>query len=78
MTLVFLRRVWEGWKKIALWIGDKQATLIYTILYVVVLGPVALVRRALTDPLLARARRRDSYWLPRVTPPPTLESARRQ
>ena len=37
-----LRRAWNGWKRFAFWLGNKQATLIYAVLYFVVLGPVAL------------------------------------
>lgn len=74
----FLRRAWEGWKRFAFWLGDKQATVIYTIIYVVVVGPIALARRPFADPLQARARSRPSFWLPRVRIPATLEEARRQ
>jgi hypothetical protein len=74
----WLRRAWEGWKRFAFWLGDKQATLIYTILYVVLVGPIALVRRPFADPLLARARHRETFWLPRAPIPVTLEEARRQ
>lgn len=73
-----LARIWEGWKRFAFWLGDKQATLIYTVLYFAVVGPIALVRRPFTDPLLARARHRPSFWLPRAPVPAALEEARRQ
>jgi hypothetical protein len=79
MTLPpILRRAWQGWKRFALWLGDKQATLIYTVLYFVMIGPVALGRRAFTDPLLVRARHRETFWRPRPETPPTLAEARRQ
>jgi hypothetical protein len=73
-----LRALWERWKRIAFWIGDKQATLIYALLYYFLIGPVALVRRWVADPLQYRARSKPSFWLPRPVTPPTLDAARRQ
>ena len=77
-TPAALRRALATWKRFALWLGDKQATLIYTVLYFVMIGPVALARRAFTDPLLVRARHRDTFWRPRRPTPATLVEARRQ
>lgn len=73
-----LRRAWNGWKRFAFWLGNKQATLIYAVLYFVVLGPVALVRQVVSDPLLVRGRARPTFWQPRRQAPPTLAEARRQ
>ena len=73
-----LKRAWAAWKRFAFWLGDKQATLIYTILYFVLIGPIALGRRLTADPLQVRARGKASFWLPRVQPPATLAEARRQ
>jgi hypothetical protein len=79
MTMpIVLKRAWEAWKRFAFWLGDKQATLIYTVLYFVLVGPIALIRRAIADPLQARARDKASFWLPRTQPPATLAEARRQ
>ena len=73
-----LRRAWEAWKRFAFWLGDKQATLIYTLLYFLMLGPVALVRRVVSDPLLVRGRGSPTFWRPRTHTAPTLVEARRQ
>ncbi len=73
-----LSRAWQAWKRAAHWLGDKQAIVIYTLLYFVVIGPIALARRISADPLQLRARRRPSFWLPRAATPGTLEEARRQ
>ena len=75
---IVLRRAWEAWKRFAHWLGDKQATLIYTVLYFVMIGPVALVRRAISDPLLVGARHQPTFWRPRAETPPSLAEARRQ
>jgi hypothetical protein len=74
-----LHRAWERWKRIAFWIADKQATVVYALLYALVIGPVAIVRRALgADPLQYRARARPSFWLVRPAMPETIDAARRQ
>jgi hypothetical protein len=73
-----LRRAWQGWKRVAIWIGERQAVAVYAVLYATVVGPIALARRAFTDPLQLRGRRRASFWCPRAPTPTTLEEARRQ
>jgi len=76
--MAVLSRAWQAWRRVAHWIGEKQAIVVYTVLYFAVIGPIALVRRVFTDPLQLRARRRESFWLPRAAVPPTLEEARKQ
>jgi hypothetical protein len=73
-----LWRAWQAWKRAAHWLGEKQAIVVYTVLYFVVIGPVAIARRIFTDPLQLRARRRPSFWVPRAAMPATLDEARRQ
>jgi hypothetical protein len=73
-----LVRIWERWKVIAHWIADKQTTAIYAILYVLVVGPIAIVRRMFTDPLRYRRRAARSFWVPRPNVVPSLDDARRQ
>jgi hypothetical protein len=73
-----LWRAWQAWKRAAHWLGEKQAIVVYTVLYFVVIGPVAIARRLFADPLQLRARRRPSFWLPRAAMPATLDEARRQ
>jgi hypothetical protein len=74
----FLSRAWQAWKRAAFWLGEKQAGLVYAIIYYVVIGPIALARRPFVDPLQFRARARASFWIPRAATPATLEEARRQ
>ena len=73
-----LVRAWQAWKRVAHWIGEKQAFVVYTVLYFVVIGPIALVRRLTSDPLQLRGRGRVSFWIPRPATAATLEDARRQ
>lgn len=73
-----LIRIWEGWKRVAHWIGEKQAILIYAVLYFIVVGPIALVRRTISDPFQYRKRRSPTFWVPRAHVPTTIEEAQRQ
>jgi hypothetical protein len=62
-----LRALWEAWKVVAHAIGKIQARLVFSILYVVLLGPVALVLRLLADPLRHR-HPPNSNWQERAAP----------
>jgi hypothetical protein len=73
-----LRRLWERWKAIAHAIGTVQARIVLSLLYFLVLGPMALVRRLLADPLDLRPRARPSHWTPRPPADVSLGRARRQ
>ena len=73
-----LRKVWERWKVIAHAIGTFQARLVLGTLYLFVVGPVALVRRLVADPLGLRRTPRPTYWVPRPAPADSLDAARRQ
>ena len=73
-----LSRAWQAWKRVAHWLGEKQAIVVYTILYFVVIGPIALARRLTSDPLQFRGRRRSTFWIPRPATAATLDEARRQ
>jgi hypothetical protein len=75
---IVLRKLWEGWKRIAHAIGTVQAKLVLSLLYLVVVGPVALVRRLAADPLGLRPAPQPTYWIPRPALDDTLERARRQ
>jgi hypothetical protein len=46
-----MRKLWEGWKRVAKRIGDFQARVILTLLYFMIIGPFALIVRWGTDPL---------------------------
>ena len=73
-----LARAWKAWQRVAHWIGEKQAIVVYTVLYFAVIGPIALARRIFSDPLQLRGRQRTSFWMPRARVPVSLDEARRQ
>ena len=43
--------LWQGWKRIAIKIGDAQARIVLTLFYLLVVGPFALIIRFWSDPL---------------------------
>ena len=71
-----LRRLWEGWKRVARAIGNFQARVLLTIFYAVLIAPVGLVFRLFADPL--RIRRPCETWLDRSADGTDLVTARRQ
>ena len=72
------RQLWELWKVIARIIGNFQARLIFSLLYFGLVGPVALVRRLVADPLGLRHEPRPTYWSPRPPADVSRDAARRQ
>lgn len=74
-----LRKIWDGWKKIARKIGDFNARVILTVFYLILLMPFALLVRTLTDPLEIKKNAKKGWHTreekPDVTP---MESAARQ
>jgi hypothetical protein len=50
-----IKKLWQGWKRIARKIGDFQARIVLTIFYFIVLGPFALALRLGSDPLAIKA-----------------------
>jgi hypothetical protein len=71
-----VRRLWEGWKRIAHRIGNVQVRVMLTLFYVVIVAPFALAVRALSDPMRFSA---PPAWLPKdEIGPDTATYARRQ
>ena len=72
-----LRRLWQGWKRIAHKIGDFQARVLLTIFYFVIVSPFGLAVRTFSDPLALKAKT-PRGWRPRASGAVALEQARRQ
>jgi hypothetical protein len=77
-TIQILKIAWAKWLAFIHALGNFQARVLLTVLYVVFVGPIGLVLRWRTDPLTLRLHERASYWLARETRDLTLEDARRQ
>lgn len=73
-----LLAAWEAWKRFAFWLGEKQAIVIYFVLYWILIAPIALIRRVTSDPFQARRRSAPTFWMPRPPRPATVDEALRQ
>lgn len=69
------RRISRLWMAFAHALGWVNSRILLTVLYVVILGPFALVRRV--GSLFARRNSPASYWLPKRSEEPTIASLRR-
>lgn len=70
---------WENFKRTMRFIGDIQARIILTVLYVILVLPTGLVLRAVIDPLHLRPpAEHPSYWIARQPLDDSLEGARLQ
>ena len=58
--------------------GNMLSKLLLTVLYYLVLGPAALVYRAVADPLRLTRPKNGSNWIPWTGTNETLQRARRQ
>ena len=73
-----LGRLWERWKVLAQRIGDFQARVILTLVYFVILGPMAIVLKLLRDPLGLKPPAGSSIWVSKPAHEDSLEASRRQ
>jgi hypothetical protein len=71
-----LKKLWEGWKKIAHIIGNFQARVLLTIFYAILVLPFGLAARLFADPL--RIKRPPNTWLDHPNEPIDLQWARKQ
>lgn len=71
-----LRRLWNGWKRIAHRIGAFQSRLLLSVFYFVAMAPFALIARLGPDRL--RRRVAGSTWIERAPSPTGIDVARRQ
>jgi hypothetical protein len=74
--LNLLKRLWEGWKRVAHRIGNFQARVLLTIFYAVLVLPFGILTRLFADPL--RTKRRPQTWLEHPEASADLDWARRQ
>lgn len=69
--------VWRRWKSLAQTVGDFQARVILSILYYLLLLPVALIMQRVSDPLRLRLHP-GSHYHPYHGSATSLHEARRQ
>lgn len=73
----FLKQVWEGWKKVVLFVGDIIGRTILTLFYFTVFVPFGGLQTLFGDRLDTKNKDRIPTWSERKTTDLTLEDARR-
>ena len=72
-----LKRFYRGWMRVVHIIGNVQARVILTVLYLIMVAPVGFVMRRFSDPLRLRPGE-GTYWVERPPVEPGLASAGRE
>jgi hypothetical protein len=71
-----LKRLWQGWKRIAKVIGNFQSRVLLTIFYATIVMPFGVAARLFSDPL--RIKKRPTEWLEHPEEACDLQWARKQ
>ena len=71
-----IKRLWEGWKKIAHAVGDFQARILLTVIYAVLILPFGLMVRCFSDAL--HIKKRPTKWMEHPGVPKDMAEARQQ
>ncbi|MGA8150823.1 MAG: hypothetical protein WB952_07730 [Terriglobales bacterium] len=71
-----LKRLWQGWKRIAKKIGNFQSRVLLTIFYFTIVLPFGVAARLFSDPL--RIKKRPAEWLEHPDEACDLQWARKQ
>jgi hypothetical protein len=56
-----LKKLWEGYKRVARKIGDFQARVLLTLIYAILVLPIGLAVRLFADPL--QIKKQPTKWL---------------
>ena len=71
-----LKNLWQRWQKVAKRIGDFQARLILSLFYILIVLPMGLIARMISDPLALK--KTAAGWHAKPNSPPRIDEARRQ
>ncbi len=71
-----LKRLWEGWKKVAHAIGNFQARILLTLIYSILILPFGLLVRFFSDSL--HTKKRPEKWFDHPAIANDLNEAHRQ
>lgn len=72
-----LKKLWKAWLRVAEKIGNFQGRVLFSIIYFLMAGPIAIIMKLFADPLAIK-RHPKSLRPARGNPPTNLDSARRQ
>ena len=74
-----LRRVWQGWKRIAAKIAHVQGHILLGAIYFVVVAPLGILFRLMgQDPLDLNNKKRPSFWSRRTPIPSPAEFLKKE
>jgi hypothetical protein len=73
-----MRRLWQGWKRVARKIGDFNARVILTLFYFIFLAPFAIAIRTFTDPLSIKSKSAPSWGIKPEAEETLMEQASKQ
>ena len=77
--MIVLKRLWSGWKRVAVKIAVVQTTIILTLLYVVMIGATALVAFLFRRDFLQKRRRQlPTFWNHLEATTPDIERYKHQ
>jgi Saxitoxin biosynthesis operon protein SxtJ len=75
--MALLGKLWSLWKAFAHILGQVQTTILLSLVYLIAIGPIALLSRASGRDLLGRKHNANrSYWV--ALPPVTADLERAQ
>jgi hypothetical protein len=73
-----MKKYWNKWKVISNKLLDKEATIVLTILYIILVAPFATIYKIFSDPLNIKLDRW-SFWFKKETSEiPDIESLKKQ
>lgn len=72
----FLKRIWQGWKRLAHKLGVAQTYVFVTLFYWIIVPFFSLIR--LQNPLRLRLPAAGSFWIERKPAPNSLDRAKQQ
>jgi len=75
MMKKLISRIKDGWMLFARTLGRVTTIILLTLVYLVIIGPMALLAKMLRKDLLQKKKNsiKTTYWLNRATNEPTLE-----
>ena len=73
-----LKSLWYRWKKISFKIAVFQSKILLTVLYFILLTPVAIIAKFTTDPLKLRDTGASSWWEDRGKEELSVETLKKQ
>ena len=73
-----MKKIWEGWKKVSNKILEKEATIILTILYFILITPIAFIYKLFSDPLNLKTKKKSFWFLKDASNVSSIEAFKNQ